>query len=108
METETILWTGGAASGSAIISYLLKRAIDQVDRKLTELSKDTNSNTKDISEVKLDIAKNYVSNDDFEKQMQAQLKPLAEGIKDLKEDLRDFTKGIKDEIKAIAQPQPKR
>lgn len=60
MDWQTLL-TLAVSVGTATIGYFVKRITDDLDKLATNHS----ANSRDISDVRLDIAKNYVTRHDM-------------------------------------------
>lgn len=94
LDLETIRWilSGLFFVCGGIVSWLIGRQVSQLDTDMSEQNTRTKENDQKITDFKLDVAKNYVSKIELEKQLEGMFRPIREDVRDIKEDLRSLIK----------------
>ncbi|QEH36491.1 hypothetical protein OJF2_50750 [Aquisphaera giovannonii] len=90
LDAETIRWllSGFFILCGAIISYLLNREITRVDASLTEQKQRVEGNQQELNDFKLDVAREYVSKIDLEKQLDTHLSPIRDDMREVRGDVK--------------------
>lgn len=90
LDAETLRWLLGGffILSGAIISYLLNREITRVDASLTEQKQRVEDNQQELNAFKLDVAREYVSKIDLEKQLDTHLSPIRDDMREVRGDVK--------------------
>ena len=94
LDTESIRWilSGVFLVMSGLTSWLLSRAVGQQDCEIKSHDARINENRRLIQESQLNLAMNYVSKIDLEKQLETHLTPIRENIDEMKDDVKTLLK----------------
>ena len=94
LDLETIRWilSGIFFVGGGIVSWLIGRQVSKLDTDMTEQYQRIKTNEDQITDFKLDVAKNYVSKLELEKQLEGMFRPIRDDVRDIKEDLKSLLK----------------
>jgi hypothetical protein len=86
LDQETMRWlfSGLFFAGGALISWLMGRQITQLDRDLTDHDLRIDANLQQINGIKQD----FVSKAELEKQLNIQLSPIRDDMRELKGDVK--------------------
>lgn len=97
LDAETLRWLLGGffILSGAIISYLMNREISRVDKSIEaandaidELADAVEDSQKQLDNFKLNVAREYVSKIDLEKQLETHLSPIRDDMREVRGDVK--------------------
>ncbi len=88
IETVRYLLSGLFIIGGALMTWALNRSVNAMDRRVDDHEQRIKDNRDAITNHQLNVATNYVSKIDLEKQLETQLSPIREGMQDIKDDIK--------------------
>lgn len=94
-ENLRFILTGFFVFGAGVISWLLNRQINRMDKDLDDHDKRIDSNLQLINGIKQD----FVSRTELKEQLNIQLTPLKENIREIRDDIRGMGEDIKSLLK---------
>lgn len=94
IDLETVRWllTGVFFVSGALMTWALSRAVGAIDKRADDHEQRIKENTNQITKNQIEVATNYVSKIDLEKQLETHLSPIRDDMRDIKDDLKTLLK----------------
>jgi hypothetical protein len=92
LDADLIRWvlSGFFISAGTVISWLIGRQVLQITRQVEKQDGRIDSAHNRINELHLDVAQKYVSKSDLKEQLDTQLGPIRNDMRDIKGDIKSL------------------